>query len=62
MVSLIVPYFLTFLGLMTGSAQDFPAFAVFLTFIGVVLLVCCAALVISDLAGRRHPKSISRGG
>lgn len=36
MVSLIVPYFLTFLGLMTGSAQDFPAFAVFLTFIGVV--------------------------
>ena len=29
--------------------------------IGVVLLVCCAALVISDLAGRRHPKSISRG-
>ena len=36
MVSLIIPYFLTFLGLITGSAHDFSAFAVFLTFIGVV--------------------------
>lgn len=36
MISLLIPYFLTFLGLMTGDAQDFVAFAVFLTFIGVV--------------------------
>lgn len=36
MVSLLIPYFLTFLGLMTGGAHDFAAFAVFLTFIGVV--------------------------
>ena len=36
MISLFIPYFLTFLGLMTGSGQDFVAFALFMTFIGVV--------------------------
>ena len=36
MVSLIVPYFLTFLGLMVDSAHDFPAFAVVFTAAGVL--------------------------
>lgn len=36
MISLIVPYFLTFLGLMVDSAHDFPAFAVVLTAAGVI--------------------------
>ena len=36
MVSLIVPYFLTFLGLMVDSAHDFPAFAVVFTVAGVL--------------------------
>lgn len=36
MVSLIVPYFLTFLGLMVDSAHDFPAFAVVFTVAGVI--------------------------
>ena len=36
MISLIVPYFLTFLGLMVDSAHDFPAFAVVFTVAGVL--------------------------
>lgn len=36
MVSLIGPYFLTFLGLMVDSAHDFPAFAVVFTAAGVL--------------------------
>lgn len=39
MVSLIVPYFLTFLGLMVDSAHDFPAFAVVFTAAGVLWTV-----------------------
>ena len=36
MVSLIVPYCLTFLGLMVDSVHDFPAFAVVFTVAGVI--------------------------
>ena len=36
MVSLIIPYFLTWIGIIIGSVHDFMAMAVFLTVIGAV--------------------------
>ena len=36
MVSLIIPYFLTWIGIIIGSVHDFTAMAVFLTVIGAV--------------------------
>lgn len=36
MISLIVPYILTFMGLITDAVHDFPEFAIFLTAIGVL--------------------------
>lgn len=36
MISLIVPYILTLMGLITDAVHDFPEFAIFLTVIGVI--------------------------
>lgn len=36
MISLIIPYILTFMGLITDSVHNFPEFAIFLAIIGVV--------------------------
>lgn len=36
MISLLVPYFLTFIGIIISGVHDFPAMAIFLTAIGVL--------------------------
>lgn len=44
MVSLLIPYFLTWIGIIIGSVHDFTAMAVFLTVIGVVwTAIACTA-------------------